>query len=54
MLHVNLSVKPTWETLDVADDATMWAMIKAEASLSSDPIPAGGLSDIHRSAPPEH
>ncbi|KAI4746397.1 hypothetical protein E4T50_03298 [Aureobasidium sp. EXF-12298] len=54
MLHVNLSVKPAWETLDVADDATMWAMIKAEASLSSDPIPAGGLSDIHRSAPPEH
>ncbi|KAH0004034.1 hypothetical protein KCU78_g13588, partial [Aureobasidium melanogenum] len=54
MLHVNLSVKPAWETLDVADDATMWAMIKAEASLSSDPIPAGSMSDIHGSASPEN
>ncbi|KAG9808416.1 hypothetical protein KCU77_g20995, partial [Aureobasidium melanogenum] len=54
MLHVNLSVKPAWETLDVADDATMWAMIKAEASLSSDPILAGSMRDIHGSASPEN
>ncbi|KAH0335576.1 hypothetical protein KCU81_g8978, partial [Aureobasidium melanogenum] len=52
MLHVNLSVKPAWETLDVADDATMWAMIKAEAGLVSDPSPTGGIGNgnIHRSA----
>ncbi|KAG9691537.1 hypothetical protein KCU95_g7952, partial [Aureobasidium melanogenum] len=54
MLHVNLSIKPAWETLDVADDATMWAMIKAEASLSSDPLPTEVMSDIRRSASPEH
>lgn len=36
MLHIDLSVTPAWETLDLADEATMWAMIKAEASLSSD------------------
>lgn len=50
MLHVNLSVKPAWETLDVADDTTMWAMIKAEAGLVSDPSPTGGIGNIHRSA----
>ncbi|KAG9852525.1 hypothetical protein KCU98_g3459, partial [Aureobasidium melanogenum] len=54
MLHVNLSIKPAWETLDVADDATMWAMIKAEASLSSDPSPTEVMSDVRRSASPEH
>ncbi|KAH0362075.1 hypothetical protein KCU65_g8269, partial [Aureobasidium melanogenum] len=54
ILHVNLSIKPAWETLDVADDATMWAMIKAEASLSSNPLPTGGMSDMRRSASPEH
>lgn len=54
MLHVDLSVKPAWETLDLADNGTMWAMIKAEASLSSDLLPMGGMSDIRRSASPEH
>lgn len=50
MLHVNLSVKPAWETLDVADEATMWAMIKAEASLFGDPLTTGGMSNIQHSA----
>lgn len=36
MLHINLSVTPAWESLDLADEATIWAMIKAEASVSSD------------------
>ena len=36
MLHINLSVTPAWDSLDLADEATMWAMIKAEARVSSD------------------
>lgn len=54
MLHVNLSVKPAWETLDLADNGTMWAMIKAEASHSSDLLPTRSMSDICRPASPEH
>jgi hypothetical protein len=41
MLHINLSVTPAWETLDLADEATIWAMIKAEASVTSD-LPTNG------------
>ncbi|THZ76303.1 hypothetical protein D6C84_08838, partial [Aureobasidium pullulans] len=37
MLHINLSVTPAWNTLDLADEAQMWAMIKAEAAVSSEP-----------------
>ncbi|KAK6003101.1 hypothetical protein QM012_000946 [Aureobasidium pullulans] len=51
MLHVNLSVKPAWKSLDLADDATIWAMIKAEASLSGESLPSGGMSGIcHQSS----
>jgi hypothetical protein len=42
MLHINLSVTPAWETLDLADEATIWAMIKAEASVTSD-LPTNGI-----------
>ncbi|CAD0101187.1 unnamed protein product, partial [Aureobasidium mustum] len=54
MLHVNLSVMPACETMDLADEATMWTMIKAEASVSSGSSPTGGMSDVRRSASPEH
>lgn len=37
MLHIRLSVTPAWRTLDLADEATIWAMIKAEATVSADP-----------------
>jgi hypothetical protein len=50
MLHINLSVTPAYETLDLADEATMWAMIKAEASVSSD-LPTNGTQ---LSASPQH
>jgi hypothetical protein len=50
MLHINLSVTPAYETLDLADEATMWAMIKAEASVSSD-LPTNGMQS---SASPQH
>jgi hypothetical protein len=38
LLHVALSITPAWDTLDLADEATMWAMIKAEATISGGPI----------------
>jgi hypothetical protein len=50
MLHINLSVTPAWETLDLADEATIWAMIKAEASVTSD-LPTNGTQFP---ASPEH
>lgn len=46
MLHINLSVTPARQTLDLTDEATMWAMIKAEASVCSD-LPT---SDMRSSA----
>lgn len=54
MLHVDLSVKSAWETLDLADNGTMWAMIEAKASLSGDLLPMEGMNDIRRLASPEH
>lgn len=48
MLHISLSVTPEWKTLDLADEATMWAMIKAEARVSSD-LPT---NDLQSSASP--
>jgi hypothetical protein len=50
MLHINLSVTPAWDSLDLADEATIWAMIKAEASVSSDL----STNDKRSSAHPEN
>ncbi|CAD0115400.1 unnamed protein product [Aureobasidium uvarum] len=54
MLHINLRVTPAWATLDLADEATVWAMIKAEASVSSDPPSTSGTNDMRSSASPDY
>ncbi|KAI5273029.1 hypothetical protein E4T47_03793 [Aureobasidium subglaciale] len=52
MLHINLSVTPAWSTLDLADEATIWAMIKAEASVGSDSQSTADMNNV--SLPTSH
>ncbi|KAI4722654.1 hypothetical protein E4T48_01179 [Aureobasidium sp. EXF-10727] len=54
MLHINLRVTPAWATLDLADEATVWAVIKAEASVSSDPSSTSGTNDMRYPACPDY
>ncbi|KAI5201383.1 hypothetical protein E4T39_05276 [Aureobasidium subglaciale] len=54
MLHINLSVTPAWSTLDLADEATVWAMIKAEASVGSDSSSTADMNHVSLPASYQH
>lgn len=54
MLHVGLTVTPAWEALDVADEAIMWAMIKAEATVMLDLARVSQLERPNRANPSFH
>ncbi|KAI5211962.1 hypothetical protein E4T38_00869 [Aureobasidium subglaciale] len=54
MLHINLSVTPAWSTLDLADEATIWAMIKAEASVGSDSKFTADMNNVNLPASDQH